>query len=115
MAGPKVAEHSPASGTVYRHGLFTREAIAERKATRALILSFREDARAALSESRQPPVPDPREEVPEAHGLPLPGLRSAACADPLLGPASVKQRKNADAAARRRCGMCAGATAGMRK
>jgi hypothetical protein len=34
----------------YRHGLYTREAIAERKAMRALIRSFREDARAALSE-----------------------------------------------------------------
>jgi hypothetical protein len=33
----------------YRHGLYTREAIAERKAMRALIRSFREDARAALS------------------------------------------------------------------
>jgi hypothetical protein len=34
----------------YRHGLFTREAIAERKAMRALIRGFREDARAAMSE-----------------------------------------------------------------
>ena len=34
----------------YRHGLYTREAIAERKAMRALIRGFREDARAALSE-----------------------------------------------------------------
>jgi hypothetical protein len=34
----------------YRHGLYTREAIAERKMMRALIRSFREDARAALSE-----------------------------------------------------------------
>jgi hypothetical protein len=34
----------------YRHGLYTREAIAERKMMRALIWSFREDARAALSE-----------------------------------------------------------------
>ena len=34
----------------YRHGLYTREAIAERKAMRALIRSFREDARATLSE-----------------------------------------------------------------
>ena len=34
----------------YRHGLYTREAIAERKAMRELIRSFREDARAALSE-----------------------------------------------------------------
>jgi hypothetical protein len=34
----------------YRHGLYTREAIAEHKAMRALIRSFREDARAALSE-----------------------------------------------------------------
>src|SRR5271169_697992 len=33
----------------YRHGLYTREAIAERKAMRALIRSFREDARAASS------------------------------------------------------------------
>jgi hypothetical protein len=33
----------------YRHGLYTREAIAERKAMRALIRSFREDGRAALS------------------------------------------------------------------
>jgi hypothetical protein len=33
-----------------RHGLYTREAIAERKAMRALIRAFREDARAALGE-----------------------------------------------------------------
>ena len=33
----------------YRHGLFTREAIAERKALQALIRGFREDARGALS------------------------------------------------------------------
>ena len=33
----------------YRHGLYTREAIAERKAMRELIRSFREDARGALS------------------------------------------------------------------
>jgi hypothetical protein len=33
----------------YRHGLYTREAIAERKAMRTLIRSFREDAREALS------------------------------------------------------------------
>ena len=33
----------------YRHGLYTREAIAERKAMRALIRGFREDARGALS------------------------------------------------------------------
>jgi hypothetical protein len=33
----------------YRHGLYTREAIAERKAMRELIRSFREDTRGALS------------------------------------------------------------------
>jgi hypothetical protein len=33
----------------YRHGLYTREAIAERKAMRTLIRSLREDARGALS------------------------------------------------------------------
>src|SRR5271156_4365657 len=33
----------------YRYGLYTREAIAERKAMRALIRGFREDARGALS------------------------------------------------------------------
>src|SRR5271167_1931666 len=33
----------------YRHGLYTREAIAERKALRALIRGFREDARRVLS------------------------------------------------------------------
>jgi hypothetical protein len=33
----------------YRHGLYTREAIAERKAMRTLIRSFREDARVARS------------------------------------------------------------------
>jgi hypothetical protein len=51
----------------YRHGLYTREAIAERKMMRALIRSFREDARAALSELPAR-APDPREEVPEAPG-----------------------------------------------
>jgi hypothetical protein len=45
----------------YRHGLYTQEAIAERKAMRALIRSFREDARAALSEVHAR-APDPREE-----------------------------------------------------
>jgi hypothetical protein len=35
--------------------------------------------------STQAPVPNPREEVLEAHGLPLPGLRSAGCAKPLSG------------------------------
>jgi hypothetical protein len=50
----------------YRHGLYTQEAIAERKAMRGLIRSFREDACAALSEL-DAPAPDPREEVPEAH------------------------------------------------
>jgi hypothetical protein len=35
-----------------RHGLYTREAIAERKAMRALIRVFREDARAALDKLR---------------------------------------------------------------
>jgi hypothetical protein len=61
----------------YRHGLYTREAIAERKIMRALIRSFREDARAAVSEL-DASAPDPREEVPEAPGSPalLPGLRS---------------------------------------
>jgi len=33
----------------YRHGLYTREAIAERRALRALIRGLREDARGALS------------------------------------------------------------------
>lgn len=32
----------------YRHGLYTREAIAERRALQALIRDFREDARGAL-------------------------------------------------------------------
>jgi hypothetical protein len=49
---------------------------------RALIRSFREDARAALSELDATSAPDPRGEVPEANGLPLPGLRSTACAEP---------------------------------
>jgi len=34
----------------YRHGLYTREAIAERKAMRSLMQCFRQDARDALSE-----------------------------------------------------------------
>jgi hypothetical protein len=34
----------------YRHGLYTREAIAERRALRALMQCFRQDARDALSE-----------------------------------------------------------------
>jgi hypothetical protein len=68
----------------YRQGLYTREAIAERKAMRALIRSFREDARAALSTSTQPRVSDPRETVPEAHGLPLPRLRSGCALDDAL-------------------------------
>src|SRR5271166_5528447 len=38
----------------YRHGLYTREAIAERRALRALIRGFREDARGALSSCAKP-------------------------------------------------------------
>jgi hypothetical protein len=64
-AALKVAEHLAANGTVLT--VYTREAIAERKAMRALIRSFREDARAALSELGAR-APDRREEVPEAHG-----------------------------------------------
>ena len=71
----------------YRHGLYTREAIAERKAMRALIRSFREDARAALSELGAR-APDRREEVPEAHGSSLPGVYGMREASPGL-PASL--------------------------
>src|SRR5271169_1958154 len=41
----------------YRHGLYTREAIAERRALRALIRSMREDARGALSSGAKPSQP----------------------------------------------------------
>jgi hypothetical protein len=38
----------------YRHGLYTREAIVERRALRALIRGFREDTRGALSSGAKP-------------------------------------------------------------
>jgi glucans biosynthesis protein len=38
----------------YRHGLYTREAIAERQALRALIRGYREDARGALRSHAKP-------------------------------------------------------------
>jgi hypothetical protein len=38
----------------HRHGLYTREAIAERRALRALMRGFREDAHGALNPGAKP-------------------------------------------------------------
>ena len=81
---------------------------------RELNRSFREDAHAALSELDATSAARPSRGGSWGSWLALPGLRSTVCAEPTWGSRQANG-KNADAAAQRRQGTSAAATAGMRK